>query len=59
MAQPGIDLGSKLDEVLDQKEEYEKKLNELVKLSILIAVSKYQSTQEVDKEFIEGYANLQ
>lgn len=59
IAQPKIDLGTKLEEALDQKEEYERKLNELVNLSISIAVSKYQSTQEVDKAFIEGYAKLQ
>jgi len=59
IAQSNIDLGNKLEEALNQKEEYEEKLNELVMISISIAVSKYQSIQEVDEAFIKGYAKLQ
>lgn len=58
MAQPKIDLGTKLEETLEQKEEYEKRLNKLANLSVSIAVSKYQSTNEIDKEFAKVYADL-
>jgi len=53
-----IDLGNKLEEVLERKEEYEQRLNYLVNLSISIAVSKYKTVSEVDRAFAEGYASL-
>lgn len=58
MAQPKIDLGTKLEETLDQKEEYEKKLNQIVSLSVLIATSKYESVNELDKAFAEGFLKV-
>lgn len=58
MEKPGIDLGTKLDETCTQKEDYEKKLNILVNLSITIAITKYLSLSELDKAFATGYANL-
>ncbi|KFX68058.1 hypothetical protein TMS3_0122950 [Pseudomonas taeanensis MS-3] len=55
---PGIDLGTKPNEILNQKEEYEKKVSDLANLSIRIATTKYQSIAELDKAFAEAYIKL-
>ncbi|MOA40791.1 hypothetical protein D3C78_1626960 [compost metagenome] len=55
---PKIDLGTKLDEALSQKEECEKKVSSLANLSITIAITKYQSISELDKAFAEEYVKL-
>jgi len=55
---PKIDLGTKLNESIDQKEEYENKVSNLANLSITIAVTKFQSISELDKAFAEGYSKL-
>ena len=58
MEKPKLNLEMKLDETLNQKEESEKKLSGLAKLSITIATTKYQSISQLDKYFAKGYLEI-
>lgn len=58
MEKPKLNLGMELDETLNKKEKSEKKLSGLANLSITIAITKYQSTSQLDEHFSKGYLGL-